>query len=150
MPEGKVLGILEGVTCWHREKPRNVTFGSTVGSLILTENSLFFLSTGEMDLSGGVVTELLYVDADAPDTENLRNALKRKQSVEIPLDRLDSIKLQKRLMGLSNWLGVKYRDETGATRHLAMVHSAKLPQGFVDAVLEAKEKYIKAHQEESS
>jgi|GEM_PF-1825658 len=146
--KGEVLGVLEGVTCWHREKPRNVNFGSTVGNLVLTENSLMFLSTGEMDLSSGVVTDMMYIDTDAPDTATLgEEALKNKHSVEIPLYRLDSIKLQKRLLGFSNWLGVKYRDENGTTRYLAMVHMAKLPQGFVDEVLKAKERDMKAKKE---
>jgi hypothetical protein len=87
----------------------------------------------------------MYVDTDAPDIENLgRDALKRKQSVEIPLERLESIELKKRLMGLSNWLSVRYRDENGATRYLAMVHAQKLPQKFVDKVLKAKKRHMKS------
>jgi hypothetical protein len=140
----KRLGTLWDVTCWPREKPRMVTFGSTVGNFVLTENRLMFLSTGEKDMSAGVATDLMYVDTDAPDTDNLgKEALKNKHSVEIPLDRLESIELKKRLMGLSNWLSVKYRDENGTTRYLAMVHAQKLPQGFVDKVIKAKERYLK-------
>ncbi|WP_456475862.1 hypothetical protein [Candidatus Pyrohabitans sp.] len=140
----KRLGTLWGVTCWHREKPRTVTFGSTLGNFVLTEKRLMFLSSGEKDMSAGVATELMYVDTDAPDVDNLgKEALNKKQSVDIPLDRLESIELKKRLMGLSNWLSVKYRDEHGATRYLAMVHAKKLPQGFVDKVIKAKERYLK-------
>jgi len=141
----EVLGILWGVTCWHREKPRNVIFGSTVGNLVLTENRLMFLSTGEKDLSGGVATDMMYMDVDAPDVDTLgEEALKNKHSVEIPLDRLESIKLKRRLMGLSNWLSVKYRDENGTVRYLAIVHNQKLPQEFVDEVLKTKERYMRA------
>jgi hypothetical protein len=49
----KRLGTLWGVTCWHREKPRMVTFGSTVGNFVLTEKRLMFLSSGEKDMSAG-------------------------------------------------------------------------------------------------
>lgn len=145
MEREEVLGILWNVTCWHREKPRNVTFGSTVGNLVLTGNRLMFLSTGEKDLSGGVATDMMYMDADAPDVDTLgEEALKNKDSVEIPLNRLESIELKRRLMGLSNWLSVKYRDENGTVRYLAIVHSRKLPQEFVDEVLKTRERYMGA------
>jgi len=144
----KRLKTLWEVTCWHSEKPRSVTFGSTVGNFVLTEKRLIFLSSGEMDMSAGVGTELMYVDTDAPDVDNLgKEAFSKKQSVEIPLDRLESIELKKRLMGLSNWLSVKYRDENGSIRYLAMVHAKKLPQEFVDEVIKAKERHLKKPEE---
>jgi hypothetical protein len=45
----------------------------------------------------------MYVVTNAPDIDNLgEEALKNKNSVEIPLSRLEFIELKKRLMSLSN------------------------------------------------
>ncbi|MCD6461920.1 MAG: hypothetical protein J7L61_04170 [Thermoplasmata archaeon] len=136
-----VIGTLDNITCYPKEKPGKTIFGSTVGKFVLTNRRVLFLSSGEADNLGAYIVSGFMTPAP-PDTYMLdESALANKGSFQASLDRVTEAVLVKRLFGASNYLRITYLDDYGGVHHACLLGYHKIPEEVVQAIDNARRYY---------
>lgn len=129
--EEKVLHATEGLQRFEKPVPPVFIFGSYLGSLVLTDRRLLFLSAGSSGADRVLVGSLLGILTP----QSLRQVeidLEKEGSLSIPRDRIVSCKGYRR-WDFGRYLRIVYRDEKGEERATSFIfRGPMLGSGWID------------------
>lgn len=117
--EEKVLHATEGLQRFDKPVPPVFIFGSYLGSLVLTDQRLLFLSAGSSGADRVVIGKLLGLLTP----QSLREVeinLEKEGSLSIPRDRVVSCKGHRR-WDFGRYLRIVYRDEKGEEKATSFI-----------------------------
>lgn len=107
---------LGSIRCWAREDAPVLVIGSKVGSLVLTEQRLLFLSTGRSEILGRASRGLLWGGVKGQKLTDPLNFsdLENAGSLSVPIDNIAHCEAKRRWDG-GAYLSLSYHDDQGRT-----------------------------------